>query len=137
PPAWHRGAPLRKSRPFRFGGWPVVALLVLLATAPVPGLAHARAPRPSVPSCALGTSSADLRGFYSSELARAERRFAPGRARARRQFSTAAAAYVYGLAPVAVHGTVQRFPPNQLVSIGALVDPAVRTVVLPNHDTTY
>ena len=47
------------------------------------------------------------------------------------------AAYVYGLAPVAVRQTVQRFPENQLVSIGALVDPAVRTVVFPNVDTTY
>ena len=30
-----------------------------------------------------------------------------------------------------------RFPENQLVSIGALVNPAVQTVVLPNVDTTY
>jgi hypothetical protein len=44
---------------------------------------------------------------------------------------------VYGLAPVAVRETTQRFPQNQLVSIAALVDPSVRTVVLPNNDTTY
>jgi hypothetical protein len=47
------------------------------------------------------------------------------------------AAYVYGLAPVSVYETTQRFPENQLVSIAALTDPTVRTVVLPNHDTTY
>ena len=47
------------------------------------------------------------------------------------------AAYVYGLPPVAVRQTVQRFPENQVVSIGKLVDPAVRTIVFPNVDTTY
>ena len=47
------------------------------------------------------------------------------------------AAYVYGLAPVSICETVPRFPENQLVSIAALVDPTVRTVVLPNVDTTY
>jgi hypothetical protein len=47
------------------------------------------------------------------------------------------AAYVYGLPLVAVHQTVQRFPENQVVSIGTLVDPAVRTIVFPNVDTTY
>jgi hypothetical protein len=107
--------------------------LVLLAA---PAAAPAAPARPSVPACALGTSAADLRGFFAAELARAERRFASGSA-ARRRFAAAAAAYVYGLAPIAVNATTQRFLENQLVSIAALTDPSVRTVVLPNHDTTY
>ena len=41
----------------------------------------------------------------------------------------ASAAYVYGVAPLSVSQTVQRFPENRMLSIGALVDPAVKTVV--------
>jgi len=107
---------------------------LLLVTLPAAGDAAAGAPRPSVPPCALGTASEDLRGFFAAELARTERRFA---GRARRLFAAGVAAYVYGRAPVAVSQTVQRFPEDQLVSIAALVDPSVRTVVLPNNDTTY
>ena len=119
----------------------LLALLTLVgAAAPAVGAAGARAPHPSVAACALGTSGPDLRGFFAAELARSEGRFAaqvPGApAGVRRLFAAGVAAYVYALAPV-VHGTVQRFPQNQLVSIAKLVDPAVRTVVLPNHDTTY
>jgi hypothetical protein len=109
----------------------LLAMLLLASTAP----AAAAAPAPSVPRCALGTSAADLRGFEARELARLERRFRS--AAARRAFSTGAAAYVYGLAPLSVARTVQRFPRNQIVSIGQLVEPDVRTVVSPNVDTTY
>ena len=109
---------------------------MLLLLAPV-GFARAeRAARPPVATCALGGGPTETRAFYRSELERAERRFKSGK-EARRVFSAGVAAYVYGLAPVAVRQTVQRFPENSIVSIGALVDPAVRTVVLPNHDTTY
>jgi hypothetical protein len=110
------------------------AALSLLLAAALPGVAPAAAP--SVPACALGTSGPDLRGFYADELARAEHRFGGGRA-ARRAFSAGVAAYVYGLPPVSVGLTVARFPPNQIISIAKLVDPAVKTVVAPNHDTTY
>ena len=55
----------------------------------------------------------------------------------RATFAAGVAAYVYGLAPISVYETTQRFPENQLVSIAALTDPTVRTVVLPNDDTTY
>jgi hypothetical protein len=92
--------------------------------------------RPSVPDCALGGGSKVARDYYRSVLERAEQRF-DGGAAARRAFSRGLAAYVYGLAPVSVGQTVLRFPENQLVSIGALVNPAVQTVVLPNVDTTY
>jgi hypothetical protein len=111
----------------------LIALLTPLATA---AASPAQAPLPSVPACALGGGDRALRAFYKAELARAERRFGGSRAQ-RRAFSAAVAAYVYGLPPVAVRQTVQRFPENQLVSIGALVDPDVRTVVFPNVDTSY
>jgi hypothetical protein len=105
----------------------VLALLVPVTAAPAAPAA------PHVPACALGGGSAALRAFYATQLERAERRFEGNR----RVFSAGVAAYVYGLAPVAVRQTVQRFPENNFVSIGALVDPSVRVVVLPNHDTTY
>ena len=111
----------------------LIALLVPLTAAPS---SPAQAPPPSVPACALGNGEKLLQAFYTSALARAERGFG-GSPAERRVFSAAVAAYVYGLPPVAVRQTVQRFPENQIVSIGALVDPAVRTIVFPNVDTTY
>jgi len=112
----------------------VIALAVALSAAlPAPAAA---AQRPSVPACALGTSAADLRGFYAAELARTESRFGGGRD-ARRAFSAGVAAYVYGVPPLSVGATVRRFPANTVISIARLVEPAVQTVVLPNHDTTY
>ena len=98
--------------------------------------ASAAAARPSVPACALGTSAADLRGFYAAELARAEGRVRGGR-RARRAFSVGVAAYVYGVPPLSVALTVSRAPANLMVSFAGLVDPAVRAVVAPNRDTAY
>ena len=88
-----------------------------------------------MPTCALGTSAADLKGFFAAQLAKAERASTARRAPA--QLAAATAAYVYGFAPVSVDQTTLRFPENSLVSIAALTDPSVRTVVLPNHDTTY
>ena len=111
----------------------LAAIFTLLAAAAPP---HSAAARPSVPACALGGGDAALQSFYAQQLERAERRFGGSRA-ARRTFATGVAAYVYGLAPVAVRQTVQRFPENQLVSIGTLVNPDIRTVVFPNVDTTY
>jgi hypothetical protein len=108
---------------------------VLALLAPVTA-AQARPAQPSVAACALGGGPAGTRAFYATELERAERSFG-GTPAERRAFSAGVAAYVYGLAPVAIRQTVQRFPENNIVSIGALVDPSVRTVVLPNHDTTY
>ena len=108
------------------------ALVALLAA--VSAATASAAPTPSIPACALGTSAPDLKGFFAAELAKAERGLAK---RERRVVAAAAAAYVYGLAPISVAQTTQRFPENQLISIAALTDPTVRTVVLPNHDTTY
>jgi hypothetical protein len=114
----------------------LVLLLAAIATAGGAGAAAAAPSHPSVPACALGTSAADLKRFFSAEVARAERGFG-GSAKARRQFASAVAAYVYGLAPISVSATTEGFPENQLVSIAALTNPSVRTVVLPNRDTTY
>jgi hypothetical protein len=110
-----------------------ITLALLLATA-LPGAAGAAAP--SVPVCAQGTSSADLRGFYGPALERAEHRFGGSRA-ARRTFATGVAAYVYGRAPVAVRATVTRFPVNQMVGVAAPANPSERAIVLPNVDTAY
>jgi hypothetical protein len=110
-----------------------LAIVVLLFAA-VSGATAAAAPEPSAKACALGTSAPDLKGFFAAELAKAERHVPkPQRA----TFAAGVAAYIYGLAPISVYETTQRFPENQLVSIAALTDPTVRTVVLPNHDTTY
>jgi hypothetical protein len=110
-----------------------LAIVVLLFAA-VSGATAKAAPEPSIKTCALGTSAPDLKGFFAAELAKAERHVPkPQRA----TFAAGVAAYVYGLAPISVYETTQRFPENQLVSIAALTDPTVRTVVLPNHDTTY
>ena len=108
-------------------------ILVLALSATLPAAAHAASP--AVPGCALGTSAADLRGFAAASLDRAERRYKS--AKARRAFSTGAAAYVYGLGPLSVRNTVPRFPRNQIISIAELVEPDVRTVIAPNVDTTY
>ena len=121
---------------------PLLALTALafaaaaaLASGGPPG-ASAAAGGPGVAPCALGTSAADLRGFAARELALAQRHVGGGR-RARRAFTAAAAAYLYGVAPLSVGQTVRRFPENRILSVGALVDPAVKTVVAPNVDTTY
>jgi hypothetical protein len=107
---------------------------IVLLFAVVSGASATAAPEPSIRACALGSSAADLNGFYAAELAKAERRVPKPQ---RPAFAAGVAAFVYGLAPVSVYETTQRFLENQLVSIAALTDPAVRTVVLPNHDTTY
>jgi hypothetical protein len=114
----------------------LAALIAVLAPLAAAAAAPAQAPRPSIAPCALGEGDKPLRSFYPGALARVERAFGGSRAE-RQEFSAAVAAYVYGLAPVAVRQTVQRFPENQVVSIGTLVDPAVRTIVFPNVDTTY
>jgi hypothetical protein len=112
---------------------------VLLAAALLPAVAAAATP--SVPGCALGVSAGGERGLYGPALARAEQRFAArhrsaGRP-ARRAFSAGVAAWIYGLPPLTVRETVERFSANRIVSIAALVRPRVRTIVAPNVDTSY
>jgi hypothetical protein len=118
------------------------------AATPRPSVAHAPAAataRPSVAACALGVLDGADRTAVPAALARAEARFAAGlrgvdpaaRRRGRRALATAAAAFVYGIAPVTLRATVQRFPLNSIVGIAELAGPETRVVVAPNHDTTY
>ena len=119
-----------------------VAAAVLAAPAPA-GAGGARVP--SVAPCALGVLEPSTRTAIPAALAREERRFAaafrglsPARRRdARRALATAVAAHLYGLAPVALRLTVQRFPRNGIVGIAQLAGPETRAVVAPNHDTAY
>jgi hypothetical protein len=127
----------------RRGVTALVAAASLVLAAVVPAAASTEGPaRPSVPACALGELAAPLRATLPRELAKAQRRFAasvPERDRepAGRTFARGAAAYLYGLAPVAIRETVQRFPRNTLLGIARLATPQSRTVVAPNHDTLY
>lgn len=74
------------------------ALIAVLAPLAAATAAPAQAPRPSVPTCALGDGDKLQRSFYADAVAGAERGFGGSRAE-RRVFSAAVAAYVYGLAP--------------------------------------
>jgi hypothetical protein len=98
---------------------------VLLIAALTGGTAEAA--KVKIPGCALGTSAADLKGFYAKQLGRLHGA----------KLQAATAAYVYGFAPVSIAQTTQRFPENSLISIAALTTPESKTVVLPNHDTAY
>jgi hypothetical protein len=57
--------------------------------------------------------------------------------KARTVFTAAAAAYVYGLPQVTERATVKHFPRNEILSVAALANPSVQTVVAPNVDTAY
>jgi hypothetical protein len=118
-----------------------VALLTLLPT----GAASA-GPSPSpIAACAFGTAVPGLKGFLAPAVTHAADRYATGlksvsaqtRSQARRVFAAAAAAYAYGLPQVSVRGTVTHFPRNEIVSVNALTNPSVQTVVTPNVDTAY
>jgi hypothetical protein len=93
-------------------------------------------PAPSVPACALGRVPKELRDALPRALAAEERRFGGSR-RARRTFSAAAAAYVYGMPTVLMRRTVARFPTNRLVGVARLATPESRSIVAPNQDTLY
>jgi len=106
----------------------LTAALIVAATLGAAGGAGAAKPaQPRIPACALGTSTADLKGFYAKQIAKLHGA----------KLQSATAAYVYGFAPVSIAQTTLRFPENALISIAALTNPETRTVVLPNHDTTY
>lgn len=124
-----------------------VALTVALAFAaavPAAGLSSA-AIRSPLAACTFGTDVPGLRGYLAGAVGSAADVYARGlaadsdrqRAQARQAFGAAAAAYVYGLPQVSVRGTVRHFPRNEVLSINALADPSVRTVVSPNVDTAY
>src|SRR4051812_424623 len=99
----------------------------------------------TLPSCALGDVPAALRSVLPKAIASERDRFAAGlrgvspdeRARGLAAFESGVAAYLYGMPAVLMRLTVERYPTNRLVGIGALADPASKTVVAPNHDTLY
>jgi hypothetical protein len=62
---------------------------------------------------------------------------AADQARARTVFTAAAAGYAYGFPQVDERATVKHFPRNEIISVAALADPSVQTVVAPNVDTAY
>ncbi len=119
-----------------------VAAAALAAPAPA-GAGGSSAP--SVAPCALGVMEPSTRTAIPAALASEERRFAAAfrglspaqRLDARRALAAAVAAHLYGLAPVALRLTVQRFPRTGLVGIAQLAGPDTRAVVAPNHDTAY
>jgi hypothetical protein len=125
----------------------LVAAALLVATvvaAATTGAASGASGGSGVPRCALGSLTSVDRARVERELTTAERRFSAGlhgsgaaKARAGRTFATALAAYVYGLPPVSVRQSAERFPVNELVSVSALANPSTRIVVAPNADTTY
>jgi hypothetical protein len=119
---------------------PVLAAALTALAAALPASASPSAP--SVPRCALGQLSPDLRSALPRQLAAAQARFTASlreseRRRGGRAFAASAAAYLYGLPTVVLRQTVQRFPRNALLGIGRLATPESRTVVAPNHDTLY
>jgi hypothetical protein len=96
-------------------------------------------------ACELGRLSGHDASLERGVLAAAETGFerslsgVPARARsvAGSRFVTDLAAYLYGYPVVIVRRTILTFPRNQMVSIGELAGPQVRSIVAPNHDTLY
>jgi hypothetical protein len=105
----------------------------------------AQASGTGIASCALGQGVPGLSGYYSSALGKAADAYAAGltgdssatRAKARQAFVAAAAAYVYGFPQVVERATVRHFARNEIISVDAVANPQVKTVVAPNVDTAY
>jgi hypothetical protein len=132
----------------------IVAVVVATGMATLLGVAaagsDARSPStaraaPPIAECAFGTDVPGLTNFLSEAVTRDADSYADGltgasaskRSLARRTFAAAAAAYVYGLAQVSVRATIEHYPRNKIVSIAALANPQVKSVVSPNDDTAY
>lgn len=115
-------------------------LTTLLATPAAAGAA-----RPDLPRCALGRLPAPLRAVVPNKILTEQRRYvrslsglgAAKRRRAREAFSAGVAAYLYGMPTVLLRRTVERFPPNTLIGIGALASPEFAAVIAPNNDNLY
>jgi hypothetical protein len=114
-----------------------LAIALALLGGPAPAGAAAGLER-----CALGQVAPALRTLVPTAIDRERRayeaRLRPAeRAAGGRAFTTALAAYVYGMPAVLLRRTVDRYPRNALLGIGELATPALRSVVAPNHDTLY
>lgn len=106
------------------------------------GPSAAAASAPAIPGCAFGTDVPELPGYLSAAISSAADRYAGAvaasdQAKARTVFTAAAAAFAYGFPQVVERATVRHFPRNEIVSVAALADPSVQTVVAPNVDTAY
>jgi hypothetical protein len=119
--------------------------MLVVAGAAAPRIAAGAASRRPLAACAFGAGVPGLTGYYPASVQRAADRYAARvsgadtatRARARRVFAAAAAAYVYGFPQVVSRATVKHFLRNEIVSVAALAGPQVHTVVSPNVDTAY
>jgi hypothetical protein len=113
------------------------------AATSVAGTAPARAASsPAIGGCAFGTDVPGLAGYLPTAISSAADHYGAGvaaadQARARTVFTAAAAAYAYGFPQVVERATVKHFPRNDIISVAALADPSVQTVVAPNVDTAY
>jgi hypothetical protein len=119
-----------------------LALLTTLAVALWMPRAGGAAPSPAIAGCAFGTDVPGLTGYLPSAISSAADHYAAtvapsDQAKARTVFTAAAAAYAYGFPQVVERATVKHFPRNEIVSVAALADPSVQTVVAPNVDTAY
>lgn len=135
----HRSAPTARR----------LALLGLAALAFGPAAAGASGPPPArataslaIARCAFGTDVPGLSGYLPTAVTSAADGYAATvaateRNKARTVFTAAAAAYAYGFPQVVERATVKHFPRNEIVSVAALADPSVKTVVAPNVDTAY
>ncbi|MEA2212856.1 MAG: hypothetical protein QOF83_2804 [Solirubrobacteraceae bacterium] len=121
----------------------LIALALLLAAAGAAGRPAARTvARPAIAACAFGTDVSGLGGYLPAAVSSAADSYAAtvaaaDRDKARTVFTAAAAAYAYGFPQVVERATVKHFPRNEIVSVAALADPSVQTVVAPNVDTAY
>jgi hypothetical protein len=121
-----------------------MALLVGLVLA-ADGGASAAASSSPIAACAFGSDVPGLNGYLPGPVDRAAASYAAGlhgvssanRSKADKVFAAAAAAYVYGFPQVDERATVKKFLRNQMVSVDALANPQVQTVVAPNVDTAY
>lgn len=120
----------------------MLALVVGMTAASAPAPVARAAVPPAISSCAFGTDVPGLVGYLGTAIAGAADSYAATvaateQARARTAFTAAAAAYVYGFPQVLERATVKHFLRNEIVSVAALADPSVQTVVAPNVDTAY
>jgi hypothetical protein len=118
----------------------VLALLATAALAALPTVGAASSP--AIAGCGFGTDVPGLSGYLPGAVSSAADAYAAGvapadRDKARTVFTAAAAAYAYGFPQVIERATVKHFPRNQIISVAALADPSVQTVVAPNVDTAY
>jgi hypothetical protein len=118
---------------------------VCLASLILASPAHAANAAPSAPQCALGRVPSVLRSALPKAIAAEQRRFTASldgvagaeQRRAATAFTTGVEAYLYGMPTVLTRLTVERYPRNQLIGVGKLATPSLKSIVAPNHDTLY